>query len=374
MSYLVIILAILILSSCNTQSSGDTEDISVETFPTVDYWLTITDSIGVEYGDSNLVFGIPSSAFQISGNRVAIMDILKAKISVFDTSGNFLNTIGRQGSAPGEFLQPSWLSLTPSGGIVISDIMTRMLISFDSNFVYRGSMGPFFPSPPDRNVFLNDSVFVGCKPDYEMDGQDISAGFVVSMWNLCALEPILVYYRDLVHFDPVNPFSSEAILPIFTMSLDGTVYTSVKSIDEYSIQGWDLDGSLLFSITEPYTRIPKTIEAIEQELEVTNNIIRRAGIPATMMDSMEPDPFYFAITYLGIGPSGNLWVALGYFEHPVFRVYNAYNGEYLFTVALEHPESKRNLSITVNQWGFTAVDPMSDSWPRVYILNLKGDY
>ncbi|MCK5133736.1 MAG: 6-bladed beta-propeller [Candidatus Sabulitectum sp.] len=368
MKLFIAMLVLLIFSSCNTKFFEDPEDIAEEVFPTIDLWLTITDSIGVEYGDSNLVFAMPNHALQISRNRIVVMDLLKARISVFDTSGNYISSIGRQGSGPGEFLQPSWFSLTPSGGIVVSDAITRSLIFFDSNFVYRSSMGPFFPSSPDRIIFLNDSVFVGSKPDYEMNGQEISAGFVVSMWSLNALEPIRIFYRDLAHFDPANPFSSEAIQPIFTMSQNGIVYTSAKSIDEYSIQAWDLDGSLLFTITEPYTPISKAQEVVDQEIEVTYSIMRLAGIPDSILDSMVPDPFYFAIANLGIGPSGNLWVTLGNYNHPIFRVYDSNNGEYLFSAALEYPESMRNLSITVNQWGFTAVDPMSGSWPRVYIL------
>lgn len=366
---------LLLLASCNqsNQSSEDAEAISGEIFPSVDLWLTITDSIGVEFGDSNLVFGIPNAAFMMAGNRIAVMDVLKAKISLFDINGNFLNTIGRQGNGPGEFLQPSWFSVTPSGGFVVSDMMARKLVSFDSNFVYTGSIGSFFPSPPDRTIFLNDSVFVGIKPDYEMNDQEMRAGFVVAMWNLNTIEPELIYYRDLAHFDPANPFNSEAGYPIFTMSLDGIVYTSVQSIDEYTIHGWDIDGSLLFTITEPYTRMPKTPEVINQEREITHSIMRRAGMPDSMLNSIEPDPFYYAIISLGIGPNGNLWVALGYYDHPVFRVYTTHNGEYLFTAALEYPESKRNLSVTINKWGFIALNPMSDSWPRVYILNLRED-
>jgi hypothetical protein len=87
-----------------------------------------------------------------------------------------------------------------------------------------------------------------------------------------------------------------------------------------------------------------------------------------MLESFQPNEFKFAIASLDIAPDGNLWVGLGAYGHPVFRVYDPDSGEYLFTAALEHPENPRNLSVMMNSLGFTAIDPMSESWPRVYLL------
>lgn len=373
---LIIFLVISSIASCS-QSNQSLEYMELGSeveFPAVDLWLSITDSIGIEFGDSNLVFGMPNVAFRMSENRIAVMDMLKAKISIFNINGSFLSTVGCQGSGPCEFLQPSWFSLTPSGGIVVSDGMGRKLVSFDSDLVYIGSMNSFFPSPPDRTMFLNDSVFVGIKPDYEMNGQEIHAGFSVALWSFDSLEPEHFYYRELALFDPANPFNSEAAQPIFTMSPEGTVYTSVRSTDEFSIHAWNLDGSLLFTITEPYIRKAKTQEEVDQELETTRSFMRRAGMPDSFLNSIGPEPYYYAITSLGVGPDGNLWVALGIYGHPVFRVYDPNSGEYLFTAALECPENKRELSIIMNKWGFIALNPMSDKWPRVYILNPKAEY
>ncbi len=367
-------LIVLMLASCNqsNQSAERESSNSGEEFPDVDLWLTITDSIGVDYGDTNLVFGMLAVAVRIPEDRVAIMDIQKAKVSIFHNDGSFINTVGRQGSGPGEFLQPSWFSVTPSGGFVVSDYMAKKLIFYNSDLVYTGSMGSFFPSPPDRTLFLNDSMFVGTEIDYEMNDQGILAGFVVALWDTDSLEPEVFYFRDLALLDPANPFNSEATQPISTISPEGMVYTSVQSTDEYVIHGWNTDGSQLFTISESYTRVPKTQEEINYERETTRGFMSRAGIPDSWLDSFEPEPFHYAISSLGIAPDGNLWVGLGYYSHPVFSVYDPHSGEYLFTAALECPENKRKLSVIMNRWGFTALAPMPDSWPRVYLLEIEN--
>lgn len=336
--------------------------------PEVDVWLSITDSIGVELGDSTLMFGLPAVAVRMPEDRIAVMDMQKHRVSIFNGGGDFITSVGRQGSGPGEFLLPSYLSVTPSGGLVVCDAMAGHLSFFDPGFQYTGSLTGFFPSPPVVNVFITDTTFVGMKPEYEQDDRGMYMGFSVSLWNISSPEPVLVYHRYLNPFDMTDMSGLTRDMVIFTADWDGSVYTSVFSTSEFLVKAWNPDGTLMFTITEPFSRIRKSDEDIESEREFIRNRMIQGGAPSFMAESYEPEPYRIAVNSLGIGPDLNLWVQLGVHNTPVFRVYDRDNGDYLYTAALEETDSARDMTVIMNHWGFTGVNQLSDDWPRVYLI------
>lgn len=368
----MLIPAALLMLACGTADqpaeAGETGTESDTGIPDADLWLAISDSIGIEIGDSNLVLGMPAVAAWMPGNRLAVMDMQKYRISVFTPGGDFITSIGRQGSGPGEFLLPSWLSVTPSGGLVVCDAMSGELDFFDSSLVYTGSLSGFFPSPPVITVFLTDSSFVGMKPEFEQNDDGMFMGYTVALWNTASPEPVVTYHRELAPFDPSDMSGITGNMVVFVAGSDGSVYTSVFSTEEYSVNGWNPDGTPLFTISEPFTRVPKSQEDIDTERQFVRDRMRQGGAPDFMVETYEPEPFRYAISSLGIAPDGNLWVGLGTYNHPVFRVYDPVTGDYILTAALEVSGETRDLTVQMNQWGFTAIDQISADWPRVYVL------
>lgn len=61
-----------------------------------------TLSIGVQYGDENQMFGQIQDVALDSLHRIYILDSHKQDIRVFNASGEYLTTVGRRGSGPGE--------------------------------------------------------------------------------------------------------------------------------------------------------------------------------------------------------------------------------------------------------------------------------
>jgi hypothetical protein len=364
--------ALLLLAACGTADqpvqATETETGSGPAIPNADLWLTISDSIGIELGDSNLVLGMPAVAAWMPDNRLAVMDMQKYRISVFTPEGDFVTSLGRQGSGPGEFLLPSWLSVTPSGGLAVCDAMAGELDFFNPSLEYTGSLSGFFPSPPVITVFLEDTVFVGMKPEFEQNDDGMFMGYTVALWNTTSPEPVITYHRELAPFDPSDMSGITGNMVVFAASPEGLVYTSKFSTEEYSVNGWNPDGTPLFTINEPFTRVEKTQEDIDTERQYVRDRMRQGGAPDFMVETYEPEPFRYAISSLGVAPDGNLWVGMGTYNHPVFRVYDSLTGDYLFTAALEITDETRDLTVQMNQWGFTAIDQISADWPRVYVL------
>ena len=367
-----LLLALILSAACGTADQptldAATRSGSGPEIPEADIWLTISDSIGIELGDSNLVLGMPAVAAWMPENRLAVMDMQKYRISIFTPGGDFITSIGRQGSGPGEFLLPSWLSVTPSGGLAVCDAMAGELDFFSPSLEYTGSLSGFFPSPPVITVFLEDTAFVGMKPEFEQNDDGMFMGYVVALWNTTSPQPVITYHRELAPFDPSDMSGITGNMVVFAASPEGSVYTSKFSTEAYSVNGWNPDGTPMFTITEPFTRVPKTEEDIDTERQFVRDRMRQGGAPDFMVETYEPEPFRYAIVSLGIAPDGNLWVGQGSYNHPVFRVYDHLTGDYLFTTALEMTGETRDLTVQMNQWGFTGIDQLSADWPRVYVL------
>ena len=147
MKFLLLIpIALLLISGCGTSEPAEdagtvaTADVVAEeeeyTLPAADNYLLITDSIGVEIGDSNHVFGVIVTAGFAGNGDIAILDAQKATVSRFTADGEFLQTVGREGSGPGEFLMPSAMAFRPEGGLIVADGMGSKLVYFDENYEF----------------------------------------------------------------------------------------------------------------------------------------------------------------------------------------------------------------------------------------------
>jgi hypothetical protein len=362
-----LILALLMACGSSDGPAGGGTEAGAE-YRDADVELAIVDSIGVEHGDSNLVLGTTAGCCCLPEGRVAVADMDRCRVGVFTRKGEFLRSVGRPGSGPGEFMMPGAAAVTPSGGLAVSDFGAMKLVLFDSDLSYAGELGGFFPAPPQNLIFLDDSSFVGSTVAYETGGETMEAGFLVGRWDLGSVQPEVVYARELAPFDPQDMFNTEAPEILFTASADGTVYTSARSTEEFVFGAWNPDGSELFTVREPYRREAKTREELELERQLMRELFTSRGVPAEMAESIEPEPYRYAIGGLGIAPDGNLWVREGARRHPVFRVYHPASGEYLHTVSMDSTAYRGELEVRMNSWGFTAWDAMSRDWPRVYVL------
>jgi hypothetical protein len=358
---------VMALVACSSSGEPGITTVFSEV-PEVDVWLVATHTIGVEAGDSNFVFGQPVNALRLENGGMAVLDMMKCRVSVFDENGGFSHSFGREGSGPGEFLMPSWLSLTPSGGFVVSDAAARRLFFFDSRGAYTGEMGNFFPGPPLKAVFLSDSVFIGQMTAYETAGGEMLAGFQVARWTVEDFDEEVVYFLDLKPFNLMNIGGSDAGLPVFTASQDGTVYTSTLSTEEFVIRFQNPDGTEMLTIEEPFTRVPKTPEEIENEREYIHGLLRRGGAPEEMIEGIQPEEYRYALTTLFIGPEGDLWAGTGVYEHALFRVYCPLTGEFLYTAAMENSAGGGRMAVQAGPWGFTAIEEMPADWPRVWMV------
>jgi len=337
-------------------------------YPDPDVFLLVVDSIGVEIGDSNYVFASPSYTCYLPDSNIVVVDQMKPQVSLFSSEGSFIALVGREGNGPGEYLRSGFASAMPSGGLAVTDNMQRRILFYNEFHEYVGCTDAFSPAAPSSNVFLNDSTFLGVLVFVEMDAEDRITGWQVSRFNTASTEPDMCFFRNTIPFDPSNVSERQSIKPMLAVIPEEIVFISVKSQEQFLICAYSLQGDSLFSIEEPFSRIAKSEMEIEAETQRKRDYLRFAGAPEYLVQSVNAEPFYNAIKSINIGPDNNLWVTLGGYNYPVFRVYDSCDGSYLYTATLEDKERFGNNTVIVNRWGFTAYNRFSELWPRIYIL------
>ena len=123
--------------------------------------IAVTDTIGVEMGDSSYVFGMLMEVAHGADGNIIALDMNRACLSVYSPDGEFISSIGSPGPGPGEFLIPIGFAVMADGGIAVSDAVARNISFFDAEGVFREVMDGFFPTPPMSIEGCPDGGFVG---------------------------------------------------------------------------------------------------------------------------------------------------------------------------------------------------------------------
>jgi hypothetical protein len=84
--------------------------------------LTPIQEIGVAFGESDYEFGkVESVAATESGDHIFVLDQLRARLSVFRSSGEFVAATGRVGAGPGEFRNAQTVMVDLDGRVHVYD-------------------------------------------------------------------------------------------------------------------------------------------------------------------------------------------------------------------------------------------------------------
>ena len=396
---LVLMFSVLILAlACGEQPAEDlTEDVDINgvaaaateeyVLPEADEYLILSDSIGIELGDSNYVFGQIAGVDITPKGEIAILDAQRSCISIFSPSGEFVQLIGRQGSGPGEFQlavgmtffpgeegfvvseYPSVDSLKP--GVAVSDAMGGKLIYFNSGMEYMMDVQGFYPSPPGSIVGLDNGAIVGMKPEFEQNEDGMFMGFTISRWEMGEAEPSVIYFESMSPFDPSDLSSMQDDIPIFGATPEGIVFTSRLSTEVYEFTVWSPEGEELFTVTdENFIRVMKTQQEIDLEAELVNSRMIQQGMPESMAN-WEPDPYRSAIGGLHVDELDRIWLTKGTTMTPSFNVYDI-EGNLLFTAALDAGSRAKTWGIVIKENRFIAFDADPEYYPQVFIGELPG--
>ncbi len=368
-----LLLALLACGDNTEPAEAQTDDsqTSVEgttgpALPGIDHWLAITDSIGVEMGDSNLVFGqIVDAQFLPDGN-IAVADMQKNKISIFTAEGEFVTAVGRKGSGPGEYLMLSTFEVTEDGGFIVPDVMGGKLNFYDSEYSFTDAMTGFFPTPP-MMISSVDGGFVGLKPEFEQGEDEMHMGMGIYLWTDSAAADV-EYARNMILFDMNDLAATVKTMVFFDTDRNDNVLSAPYSTEEYIITSQSPDGEQRWQIVEDFPRVKKSDEEIAEEQELIRSRMVAAGTPAEMADLFQIEEYKVFVGQLEVDNMNRLWVLSSVYDTAVYRIYDCETGEFLFTAALRADEAHEDMVPSISDYGITGLDAYSDEWSRVYII------
>ncbi len=121
---LVFFVALLILLSvsCGGENmQSDSNPSTCESIQADTCFLTVVDSIGVELGDSNYVFGAIREVDTGPDGDIYVLDWINCTIFRYSSDGEFVTRIGGEGNGPGEMAQPGFMGVLTNGTICVAD-------------------------------------------------------------------------------------------------------------------------------------------------------------------------------------------------------------------------------------------------------------
>lgn len=264
--------------------------------------------------DPDLLIGSISHVLFDAQDRVYALDGQLSEIQIFDGDGSHLDTIGRNGEGPGEWVNGSSMFWTPRGELAVLQAWPGKIVLIQPD----GTPGPRYALP-----FQEGGGF-----------QIISAGFRVgdhvvvsgSAWVTREGEQKRVAYikgydmdgAEIVHYhqqSKTEVFGNQAFTEAgfrdfqsrWAAADDGRVAAAL-SFDDYAIQVWNADGTPAFVIERPaYTCLERDDAEIEVFQTVYEGMTRwNPGSTFAVSDH------HAAIEQLQFREDGSLWVQSGH--------------------------------------------------------------
>ncbi len=374
---LILISILFILSSiegCGEQSEQEAapeqipEEMSIDTVA-----LSVTDTIGVFYGDTTLEFGSLNRVRIDEHGNIFALDGRKSTLKVFSFEGDLQETIGRFGSGPGEFQYPTGFVFLRGGGLLVSDFGGNALVFFDTTCAFDHQIPGFFPVAPVEPVTGPGNTFIAGSMDFQQYEDGYSGTSFLGRYTGEDMDPELIYrsYPLSITLSVTNGEQNvnvDNVDCVWESDLNGAVYFAVRSDSTYCVERFDPDANPSIIVEREWERIPKTEEELAEG--VLNEGLSRHDDGSTTVrreEAEDLDLYHLAIETLSTDQEGNVWVGQGYTSIPTFEVYNE-AGVLLRVVTIPELEGIRGLRFCFLN-GMLAYDYAPVDYPKIYLLD-----
>jgi len=361
-----VILLTLLISSCG-------QDVSEVTF--AEPWpdridLQVIDSIGVETGDTNFVFGAICDACFGDQSEILVLDQAGSHIRAYTKTGDFITRISRPGSGPGELSHPLSLSCLGDGRIFVLNPMDNSYEIFDGlDYSFLEEVALWGNNPPMAPCGLDGEYYLGLKFEMEESDGTLTGISTLGRFRMGEVDPEIIFFRDEF---PVDLADLGLLVKnmlrslVFTGDRSGRVFFSEMSTRNYDVIALSSDGTELFRITTDLSPVSRTTEEMNEEKAYMEHWVSRMGGMGGMPVEWDPEPFRWMIVGLGVDSQERLWVQRGTELMPVFDVFDM-NGEHLFSASF--PLEGLSWKFHIESGGMLGWEEDPESgFQKVYIL------
>jgi len=361
------ILPILLLAiGCG--GSGQQSQRPEETGPDTLRLLPL-DTIGVDVGDSNYVFGMILAAEVDRSGRLLALDPQLCRLSAFDGDGNFLGFAGGRGSGPGELQLPLDFAVLGDRGVVVTDMQSGRLTFYGPGLENRASLEGFFPTPPMFLTGFRDSHFVASDVFVDLEGEQPAVYSRAGIWSPDSTGPQRVL-TSIQQPATMEPDPEDPMEELTVAASDSLVFVGYQSVDRFLVEVYDGEGNLVREISRPWERMEKTPEEMEGGgMSISVSRDGEGGSTTEARATEDVVPWRNAVEQVAADPDGRLWVELGSRPfRPTFEVYDPRSGDMLFVAVAD--SSLAEGRIGVSPGGFVHFDPDPKDYPKLIRLEL----
>jgi hypothetical protein len=338
-------------------------------------WLemTVSDSIGVELGDPDYMFSSIQTIAHGPDGLLYVLDRAGCCVSVYADDGTFVRRFSREGSGPGELINPLAMALVGDGRVFVCSPWNGGIHAFSPEGEWLGLVTEFTNNPPLVMCGTTGNAYVAFRLQVEPEGDELVCSTFIGRYEE-GTEPVLKYWEDSFPFDPLDlttllrrSFFGNA----FSVDDEGNVFISPLTSERYLVEGFTPDGEKFLEISRDAAQVAKTEEEIREEKFYVETLLESYGASGVVID-YEPDPFRNAVSDLDVDSTGRIWVRRGTERTPVFDVYD-YDGVLLFTASVP------SITVDGDYWDFTidgyavmAFSANPDIYQQIYLMELPS--
>ncbi len=361
---------IVLLAGCGGNGApSDTPMPAEDTSEWVE--LTLSDSIGVELGDSNYVFGAIQNLAHGPDGLIYALDRAMCCVKVYSPEGEFVRRFSRQGSGPGELINPLAMAIVGDGRIFICSPWNGGMHAFSTDGEWLGLVTEFTNNPPMILAGADSNAYVAFRLQVLPEGDELTCTTFIGRFEETE-DPVVTYWEDEFPFDPLDLstlLKKSFFGNVFAADRDGNVFISPMTSEEYLVEGFSPDGERFFEIRRDAEQIAKSEEEIREEKYFVETLLENWGASGVVIE-YEPDLFRSAISDLDVDSTGRIWVRRGTIHTPVFDVYD-YSGELLFTAHVPSVgEDGQFWEFIFDEYAIMAYSMNPEVYQKIYILEL----
>ncbi len=292
-------------------------------------------------------------------DNIFAVDIKEMNVKVYDSSGEYVRTIGRKGQGPGELNIPAGILITPDNQLLILDIINRRMSYFTLE-------GEFI-----RNVSIADKTSLA---NPVMDDKGNMAAMELVLEGKQMFFYMRKYDKDLKPLFDVNkvefknPLAGKMnlfdVIQINVFDSKGNLYFG--DAKDYVIKVFDPEGKHFRTIEKKYNSTKITKEDIQQMLDAIPNV---TGV--NLKEMLEFPKYYPAYESFTLDEEGRLFVRSykkGKEKDVFFLDMFSTDGKYFSTLATKaNPRVWKNgkmYSIEENDDGIKVIKRYSVSWKK----------
>lgn len=349
--------AVLFIAGCGGDAPGEGPPSSAEMV------LKVVDSVGIELGDSRLMFGNPVPCMDAMGNLL-VLDTVKRTVGRF-SGGDHLETVSVEGTGPGEFMHPDGIGPLPGGGFMLWSQTDRKLALYDHEMELSREMlntsGALLG--PVSAAAVSDTSAACSFQRFQED----SVSGIISLHTASLDEPDLILLSRKALFQNSLRWSEETSFMFAVIPGRGLFAAQPDSL-RWRLLSVPLAGGETSEIEREYGPVPRSLAERLHEQDIFFRRHRHALGTAAGVE-FHPRMYRDAIRGVFADGEGRLWILSGSSLSPEFLVMSP-GGESLFTCPVELPEWQDcdEWRFSVDPGGITAVPANPELFPLVYIM------